>query len=104
MRRVHAREILTRMLSVPGEANDVYPRFISNTIWLIPPCSILRSGPEDFVMTNQPKQGAVMATAAAVFAAAFFCVAVHATSHAKEHANSDTTSNPATYATAASRH
>jgi hypothetical protein len=28
--------------AVPAEANDVYPRFISNAIWLIPPCSILR--------------------------------------------------------------
>src|SRR5216684_6412635 len=104
MRRVHAREILTKMLTVPGEANDVYPRFISNAIWLIPPCSILRSRPEDFVMTNQPKQGAVVATAAAVFAAAFFGVAMHATSHARSHANSYTTANTAAYAIAAGGH
>ena len=52
-------------------------------------------------MTNQPKQGAVVATAAAVFAAAFFGVAMHATSHARSHANSYTTANTAAYAMAA---
>jgi DNA-binding beta-propeller fold protein YncE len=52
-------------------------------------------------MTNQPKQGAVVATAAAVFAAAFFGVAMHATSHARSHASSYTTSNTAAYAMAA---
>src|SRR5258707_10029333 len=51
-------------------------------------------------MTKQPKQGAVVATAA-VFAAAFFSVAMHATSHARSQANSYTTSNPAAYAMAA---
>ena len=55
-------------------------------------------------MTNQPKQGAVVATAAAVFAAAFFGVAMHATSHARSHANSYTTSNTAAYAMAAGGH
>ncbi len=50
-------------------------------------------------MTNQAKQGAVVATAA-VFAAAFFSVAMLATSHARSQANSYTTSNPAAYAMA----
>src|SRR5260370_15097916 len=63
----------------------------------------LRAG--GFVMTNQPKEGAVVATAAAVFAAAFFGVAMHATSNANSHpvsrANSHTTSNTAAYAMAA---
>src|SRR5260370_26532429 len=63
----------------------------------------LRAG--GFVMTNQPKQGAGVATAAAVLAAAFLGVAMLATSNANPHAvsraNAYSTSNRAAYAMAA---
>src|SRR5260370_35183303 len=55
-------------------------------------------------MADEAKLGGVVATAGAVFAAAFFGVAMHATSHARSQANSYTTANPAAYAMAAGGH